>query len=265
MQTKRKGVVQVKAYGEDNFKITVCNTIISGEKSEREKKQTVKKGEANHEEKLSHSLSRTRNKILEYGFCNDWYWFVTLTLDKEKYQRDNLPKFIKDLGQFIRDQRKKYGLDIKYLLIPELHADGKNWHMHGLLTELPTCNLAPHPLDKEFEKGYLIWEDYMKKFGYCSVGAIRDKKATASYILKYISKDITKTAVGTNKKLYYCSRGLKTAEKVAEGQLYKPLNFNMAYEGLYTKSTFVDSYEWFKPYYIDFNEKENKYVYESIS
>ena len=37
------------------------------------------------------------------------------------------------ITQMIRDLRKK-GYNIKYIFIPELHADGINWHLHGLIS-----------------------------------------------------------------------------------------------------------------------------------
>ena len=60
--------------------------------------------------------------IYELAACNPWDWFVTFTLDKNKYDRTNLPKFQKDLSQFIRDFRKKTGAQVKYMLIPEQHS-----------------------------------------------------------------------------------------------------------------------------------------------
>ncbi|MGL4805029.1 MAG: rolling circle replication-associated protein [Bacteroidales bacterium] len=176
----------------------------------------------------------------------------------KKYERDNLSKFVEDLTQFIRDQRKKYGISINYLLIPELHADGRNWHMHGLFSDLPIQDIEPHNVTKLLDQGYVNWSSYEKKFGYNSLGAIRDSVACTLYITKYISKAVKSTPVGVNKKLYYCSRGLKTAPKVAQGLLIKPINFDMAFKGLYSQSLFVDSIEWFNDYFQEYEETENE-------
>lgn len=245
MQTIRKNVVQVKKF-RDNYKITVCNVLISG----NQETKTIKRqrGKANNR-KLDNNISRAKKQILEKALCNDWDFFCTLTLSPKRYQRDDLKKFIKDLGQLIRDSRKKYQADIQYLLIPELHADGKNWHMHGLLKGLPfDCIGIPENREMS-EKGYFIWEDYNAKFGYCSIGAIKDQMRVSMYITKYITKDLSKAVTGLNSKLYYCSRGLKTAEVVSEGQLYHPVPFEMAYQGQFSKSQFVDDYTFFKQFY----------------
>lgn len=205
---------------------------------------------------MSQSLSRTKTQVLEKAFCNDWQWFVTLTLDQTKYQRDNLGVFIKDLGEFIRYQRKKRGIEIQYLLIPELHADGKNWHMHGLLSALPPEDMEPHPLAKLAMQGYQNWKPYANKFGFCSVGSIRDPAKCALYVTKYITKNLKDSPVALNKKLYYCSRGLKVAERVHEGILNRPINFEMAFKGLYSASTYVTSIEWFESYFEEIERKE---------
>ena len=104
-------------------------------------KETKKiEGEYVHSEKLEESIIRTRSRIYELAICNEWDFFVTLTLDKSKYDRMDLKKYRKDLAQFIRDYNKKYKINIKYLLIPEMHKDGA-WHMHGLIIGLPIEHL----------------------------------------------------------------------------------------------------------------------------
>lgn len=256
MQTLRRNVVQVKKYS-DYYKVTICKNIVSGkiEESDRQLRNWHKKGEAGNDKKLDHSLSRTKTQVLEKALCNDWNWFCTLTLDGSKYKRDDLDRFIKDLSQFIRDKRKKYGIEINYLLIPELHKDGVNWHMHGLFSDLPLEEIEPHPLKKLSLKGYVNWSAYERKFGFNSLGAIRDNVKCSLYVTKYISKSVKCTPVALNKKMYYCSRGLKTAPKVAEGQLIKPINFDVAFEGLYSKSMFVNSIEWFREYFKEFDDE----------
>ncbi|MEG2311513.1 MAG: hypothetical protein RSB72_02310 [Bacilli bacterium] len=247
MQYKIKNAVQIKKFS-DYYKITVCKNITKGKKSTK----FVPKGKGGNNKKLSNSISRSKKQVLEKALCNEWLWFATLTLDPKKYVRDDLKTFIKDLGQFIRDQRKKYkDVKIKYLLIPELHADGKNWHLHGLFSDIPIADIEPHPLKKLSEKGYINWVTYQDQFGFNSLGAVKDPVKCSMYITKYISKDLDKAVTALDQKLYYCSRGLKTAEIVAQGRLTQPINFKMAFEGLYSKSQFVDDYEFFKCYYID--------------
>lgn len=265
MSTHFENVVQVKKFGDDHYKITILNNHNVGKLSEiqkefRQHKKELHENEAKDNElqvdektKLAHSISRTKSMVLEKALCNPWCWFVTLTLDQSKYKRDDLDTFISDLSEFIRYQRKKTGLKISYLLIPELHADGINWHMHGLISALPESSLELHTLPTLRKMGYLNWPDYQKKFGFCSLAPIRDKVKCALYIVKYISKNFKtqRSVQQLHKKMYYCSQGLKKAEVVSEGILNKPVNIEMAFNGLYSKSTFIESFEWFKEYYTE--------------
>lgn len=253
MQSLYKNVVQIKQLGNEYYKVSVCKNIITGHVGDQDR---VKKGEAGHDKKLKHSLSRTKTQVFEKAICNDWNWFCTLTLDGSKYKRDDLDTFIKDLSQFIRDKRKEYGISINYLLIPELHKDGKNWHMHGLISDIPSSEIEPHPKKSLALKGYINWGPYLEKFGFNSFGAIRDNVRCALYITKYITKGINANDGRINKKLYYCSRGLKTAPKICEGQLIKPIDFDMAFKGLYSQSMYVNSIEWFKEYFQTYEKEE---------
>lgn len=251
MQIQKKNVVQVRKYT-DYYKITVCKSIISGKKDSLKNVEKKK-----HDKKLENNISRAKRNVMEKAICNDWDFFLTLTLDPEKYQRDDLKRYIKDLGQFIRDYRKSHQTDVKYLLIPELHKDGKNWHMHGLIKGLDVAtDIEPHPIKKLRNKGYVNWVSYANKFGYCSLGSIQDDIKVSMYITKYITKDLSHSVTERNAKLYYCSRGLNKAELVSEGQLYEYIKFQMAYEGRFTKSQFVDNYEFFKQYYKEYNKDE---------
>lgn len=114
----------------------------------------------------------------------------------------------------IRNYRRDINLDIQYILIPEQHKDGA-WHMHGLINGLPLNQLVKN------DNGYLEWPKYSKRFGYMSLGEIKDKLAVSKYITKYITKNMyNECGVSErNKKTYYASRGLKKAEKIKEGTL----------------------------------------------
>ncbi len=186
----------------------------------------VKKGEAGHEEKLDSSLIRTKSRIFELARCNEWRYFVTLTLDKSKYNRYDLPKFIKDLGQLIRDMRKKYGADIRYLLIPERHQDGA-WHLHGFFVGIPETELRefshtqklPYKIRERLLEGKRVftWSTYERKFGYASMEVLQNRDAASKYMTKYITKETLRTITELNAHCFYASKGLKGKEFIAEG------------------------------------------------
>ena len=192
----------------------------------------VNREKFNHyDKKLDSSLSRTRRTILELGLCNEWKYFCTFTLAADKYDRENLIAWHKDFSQWLRDQRKihiKKGYDIplRYVLVPELHEDGKSWHMHGLFSDITPVltsfqNLRSQGLkvpDKLVNNDYYNWTAYQNKFGFCSFGKIEDRVACGFYITKYITKDMQDAAIGVGLHSYYASRPLNRAFK--HGEIY---------------------------------------------
>lgn len=219
----------IKQYNVDNYKLTLHKTsfIIP----EYQDYSLEPKSRDINDKKLDNNLSRAKNKIFEYALCNDFDYFVTFTLSKDKKDRYDLPGFIKDLGQFIRNLRRLKNYDIQYLLIPESHKDGA-WHMHGLLKGVPIQELTlftledniPYRLLEMLKKGRKIysWGGYADKFGFCTLEPIISKIKVSKYITKYISKtlkaDLNREK---DKKLYYTSKGLNTALTVYKG-LYNP-------------------------------------------
>lgn len=175
-----------------------------------------------YDTKLDCNYSRARNMVLQYALCNQWDWFFTGTLDKTKYDRHDLDRYQKDLSQWIRDKRKVYGTQLSFLLIPEHHADGA-WHIHGMISGLPEDKIRKFrwPEPKELiNSDFMNWPDYMNKFGFCSLGPICDPVGTAFYVVKYISKDISRRGGDLGKHLYFHSRPLRKAEKASDVYLY---------------------------------------------
>lgn len=217
----------IKKYGSHGYKITLCRSI-------RKKGFEVElnKHVAVNTEKLDNNISRARNKIFEYAYCNSWDYFVTLTIDSKKYDRSDLKTYYKDFSHFLRNYRAKYETDIQYLFIPELHSDGVSWHMHGFIKGLPATALSTNI------NGYLDWFDYRKKFGYISIDRIHNSEACAKYITKYVSKNLSDCVKEINAKMYYCSRGLQKAEEIKRGFLNCELK-NPDFENDYCKIKWV--------------------------
>lgn len=166
-------------------------------------------------EKLACNLYRARGAVQGLALCNPWEYFVTLTLDGAKYNRYDLGRYKADLSQWVRNQRRKLGAPLAYLLVPEEHQDGA-WHIHGLLFGVPKDELQAfvrglHPQNL-VEGGFLNWLAYQEKFGFCSLAPVRDHRRVATYISKYVTKSMTSRDAGgpeLGKHLYLCSRGLQ--------------------------------------------------------
>lgn len=211
----------------------------------------------NHNDtKLDNNFSRARSMVLQYALCNPWTYFFTGTLDKAKYDRFDLTTYMGDLSQWIRDKRKVYNAKFQVLLVPEGHEDGA-WHIHGLIYGLPASVLTPfwclrqqgvRVPDKLLNGGFFNWPDYQAKFGYCSMAPIRDPIATAFYISKYVSKDLSRRTGDLGKHLYFHSRPLCKAEKVSDIYLPNPgLDDLCTHEYDFCKTGMVFDAPWYFP------------------
>lgn len=208
-----------------------------------------------YDHKLDPSYSRARSVVLQLALCNDWEYFFTGTMNGKVRDRYNLFSFVSSLTQWFRDLRKQ-GIPIEFLLVPETHKDGA-WHIHGFLRGLPESELCPfvrgiHPLGL-VDSGFLNWPAYSERYGFCSLGKVRDGIGAAFYITKYISKDL----VGRGNSGHYChlytaSRGLRHAQPYGEifGQ-YSTLDQYLTYHSDFCSSGFVECFwaDWLD--YID--------------
>lgn len=207
------------------------------------------KDDTHHDKKLEAAYSRARSVIQQLALCNKWDYFFTATQDGSKRDRYNLFSFCNDLSQFIRDMRKKYRSPIQYVFIPEPHQDGA-WHVHGFISGLPAdklSNFIPGIHKQELvDGGFLNWGDYQKKFGFCSLGVIKDEVGCAMYVQKYVTKDLCDSAAHTpGAHMYYCSRALRRA--VDFGDFYCPhpdLDQYLTYKGDFCSCGWVRDKKW---------------------
>lgn len=210
-----------------------------------------RKEQRKNDVKLDNNFSRARSMVLQYALCNPWEYFFTGTLDRRKFDRYDLDTYAARLMQFIRDKRKKYGAKFQVLLVPERHKDGA-WHIHGLVHDLPAAALAPFGPDAPKHlnaQGFLNWPDYMDKFGFCSLAPIRDPVATAFYITKYISKDLSRRSADLGKHLYFHSRPLQKATKASDVYYFnQELDECCVNDYDFCKTGMVYDVPWYFPY-----------------
>lgn len=215
-------VATLKKYG-SRYKVT-------WQRSQINKGMTIDKRERGTvaEDKMESSIRRSKNKIRDYALCNDWDYFCTLTLDKCKMDRYDIKTYIAKLGQMIRDIRKRTGADIQYLLIPEQHKDGA-WHMHGLLKGIPE-NMLVKSLVSNRKRVVYNWTEYAEKFGFTDLEPVESIEKVSSYIMKYVTKDMSRSIKELNAKTYYSSRGLNEPQNIKIGTV------SAKYNPQYTKS-----------------------------
>jgi len=179
-----------------------------------------------NDKKLKNNISRARTGIFETGMCNDWDYAITITVDGKKQDRTNLDRLIKRFNQSIRNIRRRKECDPQYLLIPELHKDGANWHLHGLIKGLPEDEIIKHRDVELSIKGFFEWTRLTDNFGRNTMdklyGGDVGKEKLVKYITKYISKDIA-NGIKKNSKIYYVTKGLNKPQIIKKGRMTEKL------------------------------------------
>ncbi|HOG00993.1 MAG: hypothetical protein BWY35_02008 [Firmicutes bacterium ADurb.Bin248] len=214
-----------------------------------ESKRTAK-GSAGNFDKLRESLSRSRKTVYELAICNEWSYFVTLTINAEKCERYDLNIYMKALSKWLNNLKCRKATNVQYLLIPEPHKNDA-WHMHGLMNGIPSDQLEafsirdniPERIKSLIRQGRPIynWRPYYERFGWVTVEAIRNKERCAAYITKYITKDLLKSRIALNHHVYYSSLGLRRSEIIQYGELER--GFEPDYKNDYVRVKYFDNAE----------------------
>lgn len=194
-------------------------------------------------------MARSKRNISEIALCNKWKYFITLTFNKEVIDRYNKDLVVKEIRYWFKEYIYNSDLNIKYLLVPELHKDGAV-HFHGLLSDIPdddlelfTFKTGPKYIRQLISQGEIIYNWKTFPFGFNSVSLIKDPVAVSFYVLKYISKDLAIDECYKN--AYFCSKGLQRALKIDEFQAGHDIMFNVSdyYSNEYCCIGYLDSIE----------------------
>lgn len=195
---------------------------------------TPKKGTVNSE-KLSNNLVRAKSTVRELVLCNPWDYWCTFTVSPDRYDRYDLKAYFKAFGEFIHNYNRRCSEDekVKYLLVPEQHKDGA-WHLHGFIKGIRKKDLYTN------QYGYLTWKQYEEKFGYISMSEIKDIDRASSYIMKYMTKEITSAALALNAHSFYSSKGLQRADELYRGHAIYTGDWDWEHEDGYCKVKTID-------------------------
>lgn len=153
---------------------------------------------------LSVSLNRSKNNLYRIARSNDWDLFITITFDRKKVDASDYNQVSKKITTFLNNLRKRGSSNLKYLIVPELHSDGKNYHFHGLLYGADSLILEDSGHTDTF--GEKIYNIVNWSFGFTTAQYIKSQSAVRNYIGKYITKDLMNKL--KNKKRYYCSKNV---------------------------------------------------------
>lgn len=172
------------------------------------------------ERSARNSLNRTKQNIYKYSRQANWDYFITLTFDGAKVDRYDFDICMKKANQWFKDQRKRYAPDIKYLFVPEQHKDSA-WHIHGVICDIGEMKLADSGRVAIGKKSYIRTNENANyptiynlsgwRFGYSTATKVKNKHKVATYITKYLTKDLCESSFG--KKRYYRSRNIPEPEE----------------------------------------------------
>lgn len=209
----------------------------------------------NQEEIERISLSRTKRKIKEICLCNNFKYFVTLTINSKNADRfslqecqDNLQRLIKNYSMRFRRKNIKF----HYILITEKHKNGA-FHFHGLFSDLLENDIYTN------EYGYISSHFFDEKLGFCSFSPIKDILKCANYITKYITKDCIKNE---HNQIYLCSKGLMRAE-VYDLSARKVLQNTYVKENFWTYSNDFCKIKDF--HYNDLNDNDKIFLFTNYA
>lgn len=149
------------------------------------------------------SLSRAKTAVMDMTLCNDFDQFATFTF---KNDRQNIDAKKRQMAYWLNNQRILHG-NFKYIVVPEFHKDGKSIHFHALLKGY-NGNLVNSGIQ---QKGRDIHNITSFRNGFTTLVNIDDLEKVASYISKYLTKEMPKFK---NKQRYWCSNGLKRPLKI---------------------------------------------------
>ncbi len=188
------------------------------------KVRTCELSDRQKEHAIQSSMNRTIQKIYEISRANLWDYFLTLTFDRTKIDSSDYNLLCDKVSKWLNNLRSRYAPDLKYLIVPELHKDGKHYHFHGLLANIGNITLKDSGIKKN---GHTIYNMANWKYGFSTVSKVLESNKVSSYITKYITKELC--AVSKNKRRYWTSKNCESA---------KISVYNLPYEEI---SQFIDN------------------------
>lgn len=196
-------------------------------------KRTDAEAAARHS--LNVSLNRTKNAIYDLAKSNDWEWFVTFTFDPKKHDNTDYDVVTKLFKRFIDRVRKSAAPSLVYLVVPELHADGKKWHLHGLFSHMGEMRFFDSGHKGDYGETVYNLRDW--KYGFSTATQIKDPVRASAYITKYITKEVVRHT--RNKRRYLASRNIKRPQVEKLNTEHSAIDIMRTYQPDYIKSTSV--------------------------
>lgn len=221
MKSSSKGIpYNVKKYHyEDCMQIRVYDkTLYHGYSAEKEAKnddeeiiETVAEREEKERKSKESSKNRTIQSIYAITRANKWEYFLTLTFDRKKINSSDYSLVTQKASQWLKNIKKRIAPNMKYIIVPELHADGEHWHLHGLLADCDGLKMYETDIVKN---GKIIYNLTNWKYGFSTVTKVEHTGKVSRYITKYITKELCNMT--KNRRRYWTSKNCLRADDVLE-------------------------------------------------
>lgn len=190
------------------------------------------------EKNLTDSIKRSRQKVLDYAYCNPQLeYFLTLTFntDLAKDYKYAYSEFRKFRDRITKWYKRNYNKKFEFIATFETTQKGR-WHIH-MLTNLDYELFTEYRNIKEWYVNYKLKiksqakkdiNDYISKNLWCNgiVDYIKmyDSVGSAYYLVKYMMKNSDGEDIETEKRMK--EEGVKTRYKCSRG-LNQPITVNI--------------------------------------
>jgi len=178
------------------------------------------------------SIRKTKTKIRDIVECNKWELWILLTFDPKKVAQDDHERGRQILKNWLDKQQKLYG-KMEYILVPEEHKSGA-LHFHillngfkGKLTKATNAKKGGTLLKTKSGKQVWIVSSWNKRYGYGNGTYVDNHPKLASYMTKYITKDMPHNY---GKKRYWASKGVKRPQTKYNTGFTEADGFKKVYE-----------------------------------
>lgn len=192
------------------------------------------KGKKSEGDDRLRSMRRARAKLRRLALANDFQYFVTLTLDKERIDRYDPKAIMQKVNRVLDNLVRRHGL--RYILVPEQHQDGA-FHFHGFFAgdslqvvdsgtiDLPWESKPKRPRDEQeraawlAQGGHVVYNLPQWPLGFTTAIALYGTySAAVAYVCKYVGKQDGERPMG---RWYYSGGGLQEPSK-----LYTTLDYH---------------------------------------
>ena len=184
------------------------------------------------------SLNRSKQNLIGICRANKWDFFVTFTFNPKLVDSSNYEEVCQKACKWFNNLKERYCPDMKYLLVPELHKNGTNYHLHGLIAN---CKGLKMTVSGKFDKkGNIIYNIPKWKYGWNTATSVSHSGKVSNYISKYITKDTNGLLKG--KRRYWASKNVLLPKDVCDELFvedYKEVITRLAPQMKFIKNTYV--------------------------